>query len=957
MSVGLGAMATIYIDNQPYQVADGQNLLQAVLGLGFDLPYFCWHPALGSVGACRQCAVKLFKDENDTRGRIVMACMTPAADGARISIDDPDAAEFRAAVIEWLMTSHPHDCPICDEGGECHLQDMTVMTGHTYRRHRFKKRTFRNQDLGPLINHEMNRCITCYRCVRFYRDYAGGRDLVPLGSRDRTYFGRSHPGPLENPFSGNLVEICPTGVFTDKPFKAHYTRKWDLGCAPTICVHCGLGCNTITGERYGTVRRVLNRYHGAVNGYFLCDRGRFGYAFLHHERLLREPRFESPGVGAPAAAARLEPAGGLALPDAPRPDPARAAATAEAALERLAAILRDAQGVAGIGSPRASLESNFALRALVGEAHFSGGLAAAEAACAAAALETLRAGAVRPLSLREVEQADAVLVLGEDVIGTAPRLELALRQTVRRRPLAERLPLMKCPAWDDAFARLVTGTERGPLYVLTPAATSLDRLARRTLRAAPADIARLGFAVAHALDPQAPAVSDLSAEQAALAEEIAGALGEAQRPLVVSGASLGCPSILHAAGNVVRALAPRRSDAGIFLTVPECNTLGAAMLGPRSVQDILMLLEAGRISTLIVLENDLDRRIGAAAAGGLLKAARNLIVIDCLATPAAERAHLVLPAASFAEAAGTYLNNEGRLQRSYPPCVTPAGVRAGWRWLSEAAERSGRGTAWTSLEGVAAAIGAALPELAALSEAAPAGDACWLGCQVPRQSHRASGRTALQAHLGVSEPKPPEDTETPLSHTMEGYPLQPPAALVPRYWAPGWNSVQALNRFQEEIAGPLRGGDAGGRIFERREPAGAGEPAQADQPAAVDYATEIPPAFTRADRAPDELRRVPLYHVFGSEELSALAPALAALVPAPYVALNARDARALGVAAGETVELESGQRFRVMIREELPDGVIGVPFGLPGLSGVPGLPAAEGEAWARLRAPARTEER
>ncbi len=104
---------------------------EACLSLGFDLPYFCWHPALHSVGACRQCAVKQFKDEKDTRGRIVMSCMTPAAEGMRISIDDPEAQAFRAGVIEWLMVNHPHDCPVCDEGGECHLQDMTVMTGHT----------------------------------------------------------------------------------------------------------------------------------------------------------------------------------------------------------------------------------------------------------------------------------------------------------------------------------------------------------------------------------------------------------------------------------------------------------------------------------------------------------------------------------------------------------------------------------------------------------------------------------------------------------------------------------------------------------------------------------------------------------------------------------------------------------------------------------------------------------
>src|SRR5713101_2752014 len=288
-------MAAILIDNRPYEVPDGQNLLHTCLTLGFDLPYFCWHPALGSVGACRQCAVKQYRDENDTRGRLVMACMTPAAKGTRISIDDSEAHEFRASVIEGLMINHPHDCPVCDEGGECHLQDMTVMTGHDYRRYRGLKRTYRNQDLGPFVNHEMNRCIQCYRCVRFYRDYAGGRDLDSFALRNHVYFGRHEDGVLESEFSGNLVEVCPTGVFTDKTLKQHYTRKWDLQTAPSICVNCGLGCNTIPGERYGELRRIQNRYNGEVNGYFLCDRGRYGYEFVNSSERIRHPLLRRKG--------------------------------------------------------------------------------------------------------------------------------------------------------------------------------------------------------------------------------------------------------------------------------------------------------------------------------------------------------------------------------------------------------------------------------------------------------------------------------------------------------------------------------------------------------------------------------------------------------------------------------------------------------------------------------------
>src|SRR6187549_513916 len=140
-------MPTIFIDNKPYEAKAGKNLLESCLSLGFDVPYFCWHPALGSVGACRQCAVKVFRNEEDKKGRLVMSCMEPVANDLRLSIEDADAHEFRKHVVEWLMTNHPHDCAVCDEGGSCHLQDMTVMTGHNYRRFEFKKRSYRNQFL------------------------------------------------------------------------------------------------------------------------------------------------------------------------------------------------------------------------------------------------------------------------------------------------------------------------------------------------------------------------------------------------------------------------------------------------------------------------------------------------------------------------------------------------------------------------------------------------------------------------------------------------------------------------------------------------------------------------------------------------------------------------------------------------------------------------------------------
>ena len=334
-----------------------------------------------------------------------MSCMTPASDGTFISLDDEEAKQFRESVVEWLMTNHPHDCPVCEEGGNCHLQDMTVMTGHSFRRYRFTKRTHRNQDLGPFISHEMNRCIACYRCVRYYKDYADGTDLGVYGAHDNVYFGRPEDGTLESEFSGNLVEICPTGVFTDKTHSERYNRKWDMQFAPSICQQCSIGCNISPGERYGELRRIENRYNGTVNHYFLCDRGRFGYGYVNLKDRPRQP--------------------------VQRRGDDFITLNAEQAMQGAADILRQSKKVIGIGSPRASVESNFALRELVGEENFYTGIAHGEQERLQLALKVLREGGIYTPALREIESYDAVLVLGEDVTQTGARVALAVRQAVK----------------------------------------------------------------------------------------------------------------------------------------------------------------------------------------------------------------------------------------------------------------------------------------------------------------------------------------------------------------------------------------------------------------------------------------------------------------------------------------------------------------------------------------------
>lgn len=896
------SVATIHIDNRPYTAKDGENLLHECLSLGFDLPYFCWHPALGSVGACRQCAIKQFKDSQDTKGRIVMACVTPVTDGTRISIDDQEAKEFRAEVIEWLMINHPHDCPVCDEGGECHLQDMTLMTGHTVRRYDGRKRTWNNQDLGPLVNHEMNRCIQCYRCVRFYRHYAGGKDFDAYGLRNQVYFGRDRDGTLESEFSGNLIEVCPTGVFNDKTLRRHYTRKWDLQTAPSVCVHCGSGCNTIPGERYGTLRRIVNRYNSEVNGYFLCDRGRFGYEFVNSERRVRQPLLQNSGSEAPQPVSKQE------------------------AMAYLAGVLADGAKVIGIGSPRASIEANFALRALVGRDRFHLGMSDRDARLTAAILDILRNGPARTPSLHEVELADAVLVLGEDLTNTAPRVALAVRQSARQRPLraAEK---MHIPHWDDNALRHAAGQEKGPLFIASLAGTKLDEVAMETFHGAPDDLARLGFAVAHALDARAPQPDDLPDTMRALADTIAQALKTAQRPLVISGMSCGSEAVIRAAANVAWALCDSGHPAELFYTVPECNSMGTALMEGQPLEAAFQAVQEDNAHTVIILENDLYRRADTATVNAFLTSARHVIVIDCIMHATGAEADVVLPAGTFAEADGTLVSNEGRAQRFFQVFMPePEGViQESWRWVRDILATVGRAreSTWLSLDQLMTACAGAIPVLAPIVRAAPLSDFRIKGQKIPREMHRYSGRTAIHANINVQERQPPpNDPDAPMTFSMEGYPGQPPPPLIPIFWAPRWNSVQALNKFQDEVGGPLRGGDPGVRLI---EPAQPGERA---------YFGDVPAAF---EHRRGQSLLVPLYHIFGSEELSVLAPGIAALAASPYLALHPDDAAQLGYGAGDDAQLHLERTtywLPVQLRPDLPRGVAGLPAGLPNLEGI-----------------------
>ncbi|WP_282361902.1 NADH-quinone oxidoreductase subunit NuoG [Pseudomonas sp. PS01300] len=887
-------MATIHVDGKELEVNGADNLLQACLSLGLDIPYFCWHPALGSVGACRQCAVKQYTDENDTRGRIVMSCMTPATDGSWISIEDEEARVFRASVVEWLMTNHPHDCPVCEEGGHCHLQDMTVMTGHNERRYRFTKRTHQNQELGPFISHEMNRCIACYRCVRYYKDYAGGTDLGVFGAHDNVYFGRVEDGALESEFSGNLTEVCPTGVFTDKTHSERYNRKWDMQFAPSICHGCSSGCNISPGERYGELRRIENRFNGSVNQYFLCDRGRFGYGYVNRTDRPRQPL--------------LQDGQKLGL---------------DAALDKAADMLRG-RNIVGIGSPRASLESNYGLRELVGAEHFYAGMEAGELERVRLALQVLNDSPLPVPTLRDMEDHDAVFVLGEDLTQTAARVALALRQSVKGKAEAM-ADAMRVQPWLDAAVKNIGQHAMYPLFIASLSETKLDDVAQECVHAAPDDLARIGFAVAHAIDPSAPAVEGLDAEALDLAKRIADALVAANRPLVVAGTSLASRALIEAAANIAKALKLREKNGSLSLVVPEANSLGLAMLGGESIDAALDAVIAGKADAIVVLENDLYSRVPAAKVDAALAAAKVVIVADHQKTPTTDRAHLVLPAATFAEGDGTLVSQEGRAQRFFQvfdPQYLDSSilVHEGWRWMHALrATLLNKPVDWTQLDHVTHAVAGVVPQLAGIVNAAPSAAFRIKGMKLAREPLRYSGRTAMRANISVHEPRTPQDPDTAFAFSMEGYSgSAEPRQQVPFAWSPGWNSPQAWNKFQDEVGGHLRAGDPGTRLIET----------QGDR---LNWFASVPAAFSPARGT---WQAVPFYHLFGSEENSSRAAPVQERIPQAYVALAKSEADRLGVNDGVLLSLNvAGQTLRLPLRinEELGAGLVALPKGLAGI--------------------------
>ena len=981
-------MAVIHIDGTTVEVDGADNLLQACLSLGIDVPYFCYHPALGSVGSCRQCAVKQYQNKEDLeagRGRLVMSCMVAPSDDMYISVTDDEAKAFRKSMVELLMTNHPHDCPTCEEGGHCHLQDMTYMSGHNTRRYRFTKRTHHNQELGPFIAHEMNRCIACYRCVRFYKDYAGGEDLGVFASNNRVYFGRDKDGQFESEFSGNLTEVCPTGVFTDKTHSERYNRKWDMQYAPSICHGCSAGCNISPGERYGELRRIENRYNGEVNRYFLCDRGRFGYGYVN--------RSDRPTQA-------LE-----------RINDKHVKINIDYALDETIKRLQGKK-IVGIGSPRASLETNFALKNLVGFENFSTGLNHQQQSLVNKCIEILSTEGIYNPSMTDIETHDAVLILGEDITQTSSRVALSVRQAAKNEAI-KMAAAAKTQAWlAEPVQRIAQGAV-SPVYVIDVTQTKLDDISKASVVATPEDIIKLGFRIAEEIanfaddltqivNPAEQALVDAANDNSdgmhALAKQIAYDLIQADKPLVIAGTSLSSNAMIEAAAQITQALTHKRASikateqeqidahnakvkaaqaqsqhqaqtlqpeddkelaakpekpetgtnkdaqddverapaaelelkeanisysaqASIYLTVPDANSIGVCLIGGHSVEELL----ATDFDVVIVAENQLTDAIAASKLTQLL-ADKTVIALDHQLLDWHKEVDIVLPAASFAEADGTLVSSEGRAQRFFQVYDNNyyhpmSSIKEGWRWLH---------AVHSSLLGKPVDWTQLDDVINALIATHPT--LAPIKGAAPDADYRITGLKIAREprrYSGRTAMRAPISVHEPMQ------PKDLDTGLT--FSMEGYSGQQAAGSMIPFASSAGWNSPQAWNKYQDKIGGSlkGGDPGvrlfdQGERLAKRQYVAPEATSASRTDLQQGQAKLVPIYNIYASSVMAARSPVVAEQLPVATWRISIEDAREWGIRAGDYLAIEVDQQqmtLPVQLVDYLAEGCIGYPVG------------------------------
>jgi NADH-quinone oxidoreductase subunit G len=388
----------VTIDDRTIEVPKGTGIVETAAAAGIEIPVFCYEPRLGPpVGACRMCLVEV-----EGMPKLQAGCSLTAQDGmvVKTAATSPQAANGQNATLEFILVNHPLDCPVCDKGGECPLQDLTFRYGPGQTRMTFPKRTYDKPiPVSPLIALDRERCILCYRCTRFSSDVAEDGQLVAVNRGALSQITTFEDEPYRAPFSGNVIELCPVGALTSTQYRFE-ARPWEIQNVPTVCGLCPVGCNVTATTREGKVKRVLSRNHPEVDGGWLCDKGRFAFPHLYAEDRIVQPL------------KRVRRLGFQEL-------------SWDEALDEAARLLRDAQGrIVTALSGSETVEQAYALGRLLRE-----GLGAHNAVLPEATSDALHACS---LPLSALAEAQLVVVVGDDPVAErAPVVDLWLKAARR----------------------------------------------------------------------------------------------------------------------------------------------------------------------------------------------------------------------------------------------------------------------------------------------------------------------------------------------------------------------------------------------------------------------------------------------------------------------------------------------------------------------------------------------
>jgi len=626
-------MPKVTIDGLETEVQNGATVMDAANALGIYVPHFCYHKKLTIAANCRMCLVQIEKAPKP-----MPACATPATDGMKVFTRSDHARQAQNGVMEFLLINHPLDCPICDQGGECQLQDLAVGYGKPSSRYAEEKRVVLNKNLGPLISTDMTRCIHCTRCVRFGQEIAGVMELGMIGRGEHaeiiSFVGRT----VDSELSGNMIDLCPVGALTSKPFR-YTARTWELSRRKSVSPHDSLGSNLIVQVKLNKVMRVLPLENESLNECWLSDKDRFSYEGLNSDERLLRPMLKENGKWREV--------------------------DWQPALEHVAARLKDAkvrhgaESIGELGSPHSTLEELYLLQKLVrglGSENVDFRVRQSDFSS-----DGKRAG-VPWLGARvaDLGQLDRALVVGSFLRKDHPLVAARLRGAAKRR--AE-ISVLHCA--DDEL--------------LMPVANKLV-VAPQALPEALAQVVKAAAEIAQ--KPAPAAVSGLTA--GAGAKAIAASLASGKNAMIL----LGNAAAQHPQSAQLHALAHELAgllgvNLGFLGDAP--NSVGGYLAncipGARGLNAQSMLQQARKAYLLLNLEPELDCNDPAAAMRAL-RAADFVVALSAYgSTVATEYADVLLPIGPFTETSGSFINCEGRLQ-SFNGAVKPLGdARPAWKVL------------------------------------------------------------------------------------------------------------------------------------------------------------------------------------------------------------------------------------------------------------------------------------